>query len=68
MCKFGVDTVQEAMKLGKEAAEHISTKFINPIKLEFEKVRELLFEALWSVSEWLIVSSANRCVEILNTW
>ena len=38
MCKFGVDTVEEAMKLGKEAADYISTKFISPIKLEFEKV------------------------------
>jgi len=43
MCKFGVDTVQEAMKLGKEAAEHISSKFISPIKLEFEKVGGVLF-------------------------
>ena len=38
MCKFGVDTVAEAMKLGKQAADHISTKFQEPIKLEFEKV------------------------------
>ncbi len=39
MCKFGVDTVAEAMKLGTEAAEVISDKFVKPIKLEFEKVR-----------------------------
>ena len=38
MCKFGVDTVAEAMTLGQEAAEYISSKFISPIKLEFEKV------------------------------
>ena len=38
MCKFGVDTVAEAMKLGSEAAEYISSKFPHPIKLEFEKV------------------------------
>lgn len=38
MCKFGVETVAEAMKLGKEAADLISEKFIKPIKLEFEKV------------------------------
>ncbi|KAH3885678.1 hypothetical protein DPMN_009673 [Dreissena polymorpha] len=38
MCKFGVETVQEAMKLGREAADYISTKFVEPIKLEFEKV------------------------------
>ncbi|CAH1389959.1 unnamed protein product [Nezara viridula] len=38
MVKFGVKTLQEAMDLGKEAAENISAKFIAPIKLEFEKV------------------------------
>lgn len=38
MCKFGVGTVAEAMKLGQEAADLISEKFIKPIKLEFEKV------------------------------
>ncbi|XP_055958058.1 DNA polymerase delta catalytic subunit-like isoform X2 [Patella vulgata] len=38
MCRFGVETVAEAMKLGQEAANFISEKFINPIKLEFEKV------------------------------
>ncbi|VDN97005.1 unnamed protein product [Rodentolepis nana] len=38
MCKFGVSTVAEAMELGREGAEYISSKFTNPIKLEFEKV------------------------------
>ena len=38
MVKFGVDTVEKAMKLGKEASELISKEFIAPIKLEFEKV------------------------------
>ncbi|XP_052797645.1 DNA polymerase delta catalytic subunit-like [Mya arenaria] len=38
MCKFGVETVADAMKLGKEAADFISDKFVKPIKLEFEKV------------------------------
>ena len=39
MVKFGCDTIEEAMKYGKEAAELISKSlFINPIKLEFEKV------------------------------
>ncbi|KAJ2507760.1 DNA-directed DNA polymerase delta, partial [Coemansia sp. RSA 2052] len=28
----------EAMRLGQEAAEHVTSKFVNPIKLEFEKV------------------------------
>ena len=38
MCKFGTSTVEESMKLGQEAAELISAKFVSPIKLEFEKV------------------------------
>jgi len=39
MVKFGCETVAEAMKFGKEAAELISKSlFISPIKLEFEKV------------------------------
>merc|ERR1712137_256203 len=38
MVKFGSDTVSEAMELGREAAEEVSTIFIDPIKLEFEKV------------------------------
>ena len=38
MVKFGVDTIAEAMELGKEAAAFITLKFINPIKLEFEKI------------------------------
>lgn len=43
MCRFGVSTVEEAMKLGQEAADYISDKFIKPIKLEFEKVSLLTF-------------------------
>ena len=38
MVKFGVETVAEAMKLGQEAAEKVTEKFVKPIKLEFEKV------------------------------
>ncbi|KAL1973067.1 hypothetical protein VTN31DRAFT_6609 [Thermomyces dupontii] len=38
MVKFGVQSLEEAMKLGKEAAEYVSQKFPKPIKLEFEKV------------------------------
>eukprot|EP01127_Copromyxa_protea_P018831 TRINITY_DN6007_c0_g1_i1.p1 TRINITY_DN6007_c0_g1~~TRINITY_DN6007_c0_g1_i1.p1 ORF type:complete len:1070 (-),score=207.54 TRINITY_DN6007_c0_g1_i1:89-3298(-) len=38
MVKFGVETVAEAIKLGREAAELVSSKFPPPIKLEFEKV------------------------------
>ncbi|ROT70834.1 DNA polymerase delta catalytic subunit isoform X2 [Penaeus vannamei] len=38
MVKFGVETVAEAMELGKEAAAYVTEKFLKPIKLEFEKV------------------------------
>ncbi|CAG0882897.1 unnamed protein product [Cyprideis torosa] len=38
MVRFGVETVAEAMKLGQEGAEYVSKHFIDPIKLEFEKV------------------------------
>lgn len=37
MIKFGVDNLEDAMMLGKEAAEYISQTFVKPIKLEFEK-------------------------------
>lgn len=39
MVRFGVETVADAMKLGKEAAQNITKNlFVNPISLEFEKV------------------------------
>lgn len=38
MVKLGVATVREAMEIGKEAAEWVSSHFTKPIKLEFEKV------------------------------
>ena len=38
MVKFNVDTVAEAMEIGREAAVHISAQFPSPVKLEFEKV------------------------------
>ncbi|XP_043230281.1 DNA polymerase delta catalytic subunit-like isoform X1 [Amphibalanus amphitrite] len=38
MVRFGVSTVKDAMELGNEAAAFVSGKFVNPIKLEFEKV------------------------------
>ncbi|CAF0793979.1 unnamed protein product [Didymodactylos carnosus] len=37
MVKFGVPTLEEAMSLGREAAEYITKNFLPPIKLEFEK-------------------------------
>jgi len=36
--KFGCESVAESMRLGEEAAAHVSETFIQPIKLEFEKV------------------------------
>ncbi|KAG8530249.1 DNA-directed DNA polymerase delta [Bacidia gigantensis] len=38
MVKFGPAELKKAMELGEEAAKFVSAKFINPIKLEFEKV------------------------------
>ncbi|KAI5672300.1 hypothetical protein M9H77_12664 [Catharanthus roseus] len=38
MVQFGVPTVEEAMSLGRAAADFISGTFTKPIKLEFEKV------------------------------
>ncbi|KAL7749935.1 DNA-directed DNA polymerase delta [Sorochytrium milnesiophthora] len=38
MVKFGVKELPEAMKLGLEAAQAVTKKFIKPINLEFEKV------------------------------
>jgi DNA polymerase delta subunit 1 len=38
MVKFGTSDRVEAMRLGKEAAEFVSTLFVKPIKLEFEKI------------------------------
>ncbi|ORY71699.1 DNA polymerase family B [Pseudomassariella vexata] len=37
MVKFGMKDLGEAMKLGEEAAQFVSSKFTRPIKLEFEK-------------------------------
>ena len=38
MVKFGTKSLEESMRLGEEAADKVSDIFINPIKLEFEKV------------------------------
>lgn len=38
MVKFGVKTLERSMEMGREAAEYVSSKFVKPIKLEFEKV------------------------------
>ena len=38
MVNFRVETVAEAMRLGKEAAEAITATFLKPISLEFEKI------------------------------
>ena len=38
MVKFGPKELEKAMELGQDAADYVSSKFIKPIKLEFEKV------------------------------
>ncbi|KAI9221526.1 DNA polymerase family B-domain-containing protein [Blastocladiella britannica] len=38
MVKFGVADLAKAMELGQEAAKFVSTQFVRPIQLEFEKV------------------------------
>ncbi|KAL9117224.1 MAG: hypothetical protein Q9187_006241 [Circinaria calcarea] len=38
MVKFGPKELEKAMDLGRDAAKFVSSKFIQPIKLEFEKV------------------------------
>lgn len=38
MVRFGPTDLETCMKLGLEAADYVSTKFLRPIKLEFEKV------------------------------
>ena len=38
MVKFGPKELEKAMELGQDAATYVSAKFIQPIKLEFEKV------------------------------
>merc|ERR1719343_1985710 len=36
--QFGTESIEEAMRLGQEAADMVSKTFLKPIKLEFEKV------------------------------
>ncbi|SGY32734.1 BQ5605_C002g01405 [Microbotryum silenes-dioicae] len=38
MVRFGCPDLETAMKLGAEAADFVTQKFVKPIKLEFEKV------------------------------
>jgi len=38
MILFGVETVKEAMELGKDASGKVTQTFMRPIKLEYEKV------------------------------
>lgn len=52
MVKFGVKTLEEAMKLGQEAAEYVSAKFIQPIKLEFEKVKQNFTKVIGTTLQW----------------
>lgn len=62
MVKFGVKTLEEAMRLGQEAAEYVTSKFIKPIKLEFEKV---YFPYLLINKKRLLLLSCSFCHFIL---
>lgn len=42
MVKFGVTTLHDAMTLGLEASTYVSSQFMKPIHLEFEKARTLI--------------------------
>ena len=37
MIKFGCSGLEEAMKLGREAATFVTSHFVKPINLDFEK-------------------------------
>lgn len=43
MVNFSVSDIARAMELGKDAADYVSSTFVKPIKLEFEKVSTLPF-------------------------
>ena len=38
MVRFGPTDLETVMRMGSEAADFVTSKFIKPIKLEFEKV------------------------------
>jgi DNA polymerase delta subunit 1 len=38
MIVFGAKDVETTMKMGREAAKFVSSKFLRPIQLEFEKI------------------------------
>lgn len=64
MVKLGVATVREAMDIGKEAAEWVSSHFISPIKLEFEKVRVEGFSVLTYPINVLTCGSCDRIIHL----
>ena len=64
MVKFGVESVAESMELGKEAAAYVSSHFVKPIKLEFEKV-SLYFEYCKSSFKPLPLPSPPHCYCLL---
>ena len=61
MVRFGVSTVKDAMDLGNEAAAFVSDKFVNPIKLEFEKVSlGTIRRSSVQVAEWPSLDSVQQ--------
>jgi len=50
--KFGALSIEETMKLGVEAAKHVSQFFEKPISLEFEKVYLLMQKKRYAGIYW----------------
>ncbi|TKS91801.1 DNA polymerase delta catalytic subunit [Collichthys lucidus] len=71
MVKLGVATVREAMDIGKEAAEWVSSHFTPPIKLEFEKgavahAKEVISDLLCNridISQLVITKELTRTAQ-----
>ncbi|KAJ2584320.1 DNA-directed DNA polymerase delta [Coemansia sp. RSA 1836] len=62
LIKFGVQEPEDALKLGQEAAEHSTTKFVNQIAFEFKKVYPsclLIDKKYWRDVYWDKAQSRN---------
>ncbi len=62
-----VSDVKRAMELGKHAADFVSTTFVRPVKLEFEKVRKIQVAARASRSTAQLRTSNRPRAEQRNT-
>ncbi|KAJ2579784.1 DNA polymerase delta catalytic subunit, partial [Coemansia sp. RSA 1836] len=60
---FGVQEPEDALKLGQEAAEHLTTKFVNQLAFEFKKVYPsclLIDKKYWRGVYWDKAQSRNE--------